>query len=149
MIYHNPDLYIAERIQLFLITNGIYDYDPGLVMGMKPVETSQYALYSGDRDYGLVLIDGNKRLDINGTDKIAKFLFAAGGEAYIPMLVILIVSLVISIIKKNWFIAVTLLSLLAREGVIFLTAPASFIQYSYPMMFVTAWAFLVCIKKRT
>ena len=149
MIYHNLDLYIAERIQLFLITNGIYDYDPGLVMGMKPVETSQYALYSGDRDYGLVLIDGNKRLDINGTDKIAKFLFAAGGEAYIPMLVILIVSLVISIIKKNWFIAVTLLSLLAREGVIFLTAPASFIQYSYPMMFVTAWAFLVCIKRRT
>lgn len=68
----------------------------------------------------------------------ALFLFRCGGEAYIPMLLLLLGITVYAIIKKNWFVFFVSLNLIAREAVIFLTAPASFIQYSYPMMYVTA-----------
>ena len=52
-------------------------------------------------------------------------------------------SLLIAFIKRKWFEFFSLASLLAREVVIFLTAPASFIQYSYPVMFVTVFFLLV------
>ena len=56
----------------------------------------------------------------------------------ICMLLLLLGITVYAIIKKNWFVFLVSLNLIAREAVIFLTAPASFIQYSYPMMYVTA-----------
>ena len=48
-------------------------------------------------------------------------------------------------LKKKWFLAVAILSLFARETIIFLSAPASFIQYSYPMMFVTLFSTFVVL----
>lgn len=143
LIAHNPDLFFAERLQLFFVTNGIYDYDDSLVMGLKPVNTSEFHLYQSDKNYGFELIEGNKRIPLTGTDAIASFLFKYGGEAYLPVLALLIFSILLSLIKRNWFIFFSLASLLAREAVIFLTAPASFIQYSYPVMFVTLFFVLV------
>ncbi len=148
LIYKNLDVYLAERVQLFLVTNGIYGYDDALVGGHKQVETSEYALYASDRDYGEELIAGNQRIKINGTKAVADFLFKFGGEAYIPMLIVMIVTFIIAAIKKNGFIALIVLSLLARETLIFLTAPASFIQYGYPSMFVAAWAFIAVLLSR-
>lgn len=143
LIAHNPDLFFAERLQLFFVTNGIYDYDDSLVMGLKPVNTSEFHLYQSDKNYGFELIEGNKRIPLTGTDAIASFLFKYGGEAYLPVLALLIFSILLSLIKRNWFMFFSLASLLAREAVIFLTAPASFIQYSYPVMFVTLFFVLV------
>ncbi len=143
LIAHNLDLYFAERLQLFLVTNGIYNYDASLVMGLEPVNTSEFHLYQSDRNYGFELIEGNKRIPVSGTDAIAAFLFSCGGEAYLPVLALLMLSLLIAFIKRKWFEFFSLASLLAREVVIFLTAPASFIQYSYPVMFVTVFFLLV------
>lgn len=143
LILHNPDLYFAERLQLFLVTNGIYNYDDSLVLGLEPVNTSEFHLYQSDKDYGYELIKGNQRLPITGTDAVPMFLFSHGGEAYLPVLVLLILAIFISLFQKNWFIFFSLASLLARELVIFLTAPASFIQYSYPTMFVTIFLILI------
>lgn len=145
LISHNPDLYFAERLQLFLVTNGIYNYDDSLVLGLEPVNTSEFHLYQSDKNYGFELIEGNKRIHITGTDAIAAFLFEYGGEAYLPVLALLICSLLISLIRRNWFLFFSFASLLAREAVIFLTAPASFIQYSYPVMFVTLFFVLVSV----
>ena len=145
LIGHNLDLYFAERLQLFLVTNGIYAYDNSLVMGLEPVNTSEFHLYQSDKSYGFELIEGNKRLPFSGTDAIAAFLFRYGGEAYLPVLALLALSLLISFIRKKWFVFFALASLLAREAVIFLTAPASFIQYSYPVMFVTIFFVLVSV----
>lgn len=145
LILHNPDLYFAERLQLFLVTNGIYNYNDSLVMGLEQVNTSEFHLYQSDKNYGFELIEGNKRLPVSGTDAIAAFLFKYGGEAYLPALALLILSLLVSLFKRNWFVFFSLASLLARETVIFLTAPASFIQYSYPVMFVTVFIVLVSV----
>lgn len=145
LIFHNPDLYFAERLQLFLVTNGIYDYNDALVMGLTPVTTSEFHLYQSDKAYGFELIEGNKRIPVNGTDAIASFLFQWGGEAYLFVLGLLVLTLSASLVRKNWFLFFSLASLLARELVIFFTAPASFIQYSYPTMFVTLFFVLVSI----
>lgn len=84
------------------------------------------------------MLDAYKRLPLSDHEGYALFLFKFGGEAYIPMLLLLLGITVYAIIKKNWFVFFVSLNLIAREAVIFLTAPASFIQYSYPMMYVTA-----------
>lgn len=143
LIRHNPDLYFAERLQLFLVTNGIYNYDNSLVLGLEPVNTSEFHLYQSDKDYGYELIKGNQRLPVTGTDTVPMFLFSHGGEAYLPVLILLVLTIFISLFRKNWFIFFSLASLLARELVIFLTAPASFIQYSYPTMFVTIFLIMI------
>jgi hypothetical protein len=139
LIAHNLDLYLGERLQLFLTTNGIYHYNPALVMGMEQVTTSEFHLYQSDKAYGRELIEGNQRLHITGTAQLPLFLFRYGGEAYLPVLLLLVLCILITCIRKNWFIFFALASLLARELVIFFTAPASFIQYSYPTMFVTVF----------
>ncbi len=143
LIWHNLDLYFAERLQLFLVTNGIYNYDDSLVLGLEPVNTSEFHLYQSDKDYGYELVKGNQRLPITGTDALPMFLFKYGGEAYLPVLILLVLTIFISLIRKNRFIFFSLASLFARELIIFLTAPASFIQYSYPTMFVTIFLILI------
>lgn len=145
LILNNLDLYFAERLQLFCVTNGIYDYDSSLVLGLEPVNTSEYHLYESDKTYGFELIEGNQRLHIKGTDAIAMFLFAYGGEAYLPVLVLLAAAVLYSLFRKRWFAFWALASLMAREAVIFLTAPASFIQYSYPSMFTTSFILLILV----
>lgn len=145
LIIHNPDLFFAERLQLFLITNGIYDYDKSLVMNLDQVTTSEFHLYQSDRDYGFLLIDGNKRLPFSGNQALALFLFKYGGEAYLPALVLLLLTCIYTFIQKKWLPFWMCLSLIAREGVIFLTAPAAFVQYSYPTMYVTIFLLIISI----
>ena len=136
LILHNPDLYLGERLQLFLVTNGIYSYPEHLVLDLKPVTTAEFPSYLADRDYGYVLIDGNKRLPFSGSKQVALFLFQFGAEAFLPVLVLLFFELGFAIAKKNGFFVTVLLSLLAREAVIFLLSPAAFVQYSFPTMAV-------------
>ncbi len=153
LIAHNLDLYLGERLQLFLVTNGIYDYNKDMVLNLKPVVTTDFHLYEHDRSYGFELIEGNKRLPITGSSSYALALYAFGGEAYIPMLILLFALTLYTLIRKQYMIFFTGLMMLAREAVIFLTAPASFIQYSYPVMYATAFlAFLTvfeCIESKT
>lgn len=153
LIWNNLDLYLGERLQLFLVSNGIYHYDKEMVLNLKPVASTDFHLYNHDRDYGFEMLDAYKRIPLEGTDSYALFLYRFGGEAYIPCLILALVLLLGSLVKRNWFWVLALLSLFAREAVIFLSAPASFIQYSYPMMFVTLFlTFLVicehCSKPR-
>lgn len=145
LIAHNPDLYFAERLQLFLVTNGYYDYDASLVMNLKPVATSEFHLYQSDKNYGYELIKGNMRLPFTGSDTVPAFLFNHGGEAYIPILVLMVIALIVSLFQRKWFFFFSFASLFAREAVIFLTAPASFIQYSYPTMFVASFLIILMI----
>ena len=145
LIAKNLDLFFAERLQLFLVTNGIYDYDKSLVMDLEPVTTYKFHLYQSDRDYGFLLVDGNKRLPINGGKDLALFLFQYGGEAYLPVLILLILTCIYTLTKKKWLLFWMCLSLIAREGVIFLTAPASFVQYNYPTMFSAIFLFIYTI----
>lgn len=145
LIAHNLDLYLGERLQLFFVTNGIYNYPKDMVLNLKPVVTTDFPLYEHDRSYGFTLIDGNKRLPLHGLDSYALFLFSFGGEAYIPVLLLLCLMTVYTLIKKEYMIFFLALSMLAREGVIFLTAPASFIQYSYPVMFATVFLALMLL----
>lgn len=145
LIMHNLDLYFGERIQLFLVTNGIYGYNKEIVLGLKPVVATDFHLYAHDRDYGFEMLNDYKRVPIDGADDYALFLFRYGGEAYIPMLIAACLALIFSVFYKKWFEATAFLSLFLREGVIFLTAPASFIQYSYPMMYVTSFLIFVLI----
>lgn len=143
LISHNLDLYLGERIQLFLVTNGIYGYNKDMVLGLKPVVATDFHLYAHDRDYGFEMLNDYKRVPMNGTNDYALFLFKFGGESYIPMLFAALGGLIFCLFYKKWFEASAFVSLFLREGVIFFTAPASFIQYSYPMMYVTAFLVLV------
>lgn len=145
MILHNLDLYIGERIQLFCVTNGIFDYNQDMVLHLKPVVTTNFHLYDHDRAYGFELIDGNKRLPLVTDDDYALFWFEHGGEAYIPMLLLLGILTCLSFLKKRHLTLAFCLMMLAREAVIFLTAPASFIQYSYPVMYATAFLLLIAL----
>ena len=138
LILHNLDLYAGERIQLFLVTNGFYQYDTSMVLDLKPVVATDFHLYEHDKAEGFEMLEAYKRIDREGSDSYAMLLFRLGGEAYIPMLLLAMGILIIALIRKKWFYAVLFLSLFAREAVIFLTAPASFIQYNYPFMYVTA-----------
>ncbi|MBD5545429.1 MAG: hypothetical protein HDR01_14610 [Lachnospiraceae bacterium] len=154
LILHNLDLYIGERIQLFLVTNGFYQYDTSMVLDLKPVVATDFHLYDHDKAYGFEMLEAFKRIDWEGNDSYAMFLFRFGGEAYIPMLILAMGILIIALVRKKWFYVVLLLSLFAREAVIFLTAPASFIQYSYPFMYATAAIGMVLLveaveKRRT
>lgn len=148
LIAHNLDLYLGERLQLFFVTNGYFDYNKDIVLNLKPVVGTDFHLYEHDRNYGFELIEGNKRLPLSGTNSYALFLYRFGGEAYIPMLILLFIITIYSLCKKNWFVLFTCLMMLAREGVIFLTAPTSFIQYSYPVMYATAFLFLMLLLER-
>ena len=145
LIAHNLDLYLGERLQLFLVTNGIYNYNKDMVLNLKSVVTTDFHLYEHDRSYGFELIEGNKRLPITGSTGYALALYAFGGEAYIPMLVLLFALTLYTLIRKKYMIFFTCLMMLAREAVIFLTAPASFIQYSYPVMYATAFLVMMVL----
>lgn len=150
LIAHNLDLYIGERIQLFCVTNGIFHYNPELVLNLSPVITTDFHLYEHDRSYGFEMLEAFKRIPLRYHEGYAMFLFVYGGEAYIPMLLILFAACFVTLTKRQWFLGFSFLSLIAREAVIFLTAPASFIQYSYPMMYVTAaLLLLVLVDMRT
>lgn len=145
LITKNPDLFLAERLQLFLVTNGIFYYDKSLVLNLEPVTTSEFHLYQSDKDYGFTLVEGNKRLPVSGTKALALFLFQYGGEAYLPALFLLFVTCIYTLLKRKWLLFWMCLSLIAREGIIFLTAPTTFVQYSYPSMFATVFLFIVTI----
>lgn len=145
MIWHNLDLYFGERLQLFCVTNGIFDYNQDMVLSLKPVVTTDFHLYEHDRSYGFEMLDAYKRIPLQTHEGYALALFTYGGEAYIPMLLLLTVLLIVTLFRRKWFLFFCFGSLLAREAVIFLTAPASFIQYSYPMMYVTAVFFALMV----
>ena len=144
LILHNLDLFIGERIQLFCVENGL-SYPKNLVMNMAPVTTAEFPSYQLDRDYGYELVNGNSRLGYETDKSMALFLFRFGGEGYIPMLILLMGMLVYTLVSKRWFAFLSLLSVLGRECVIFLTAPAGFIQYNYPAMFVIAFFFIILV----
>ncbi|MCR5655457.1 MAG: hypothetical protein K6G07_07470 [Lachnospiraceae bacterium] len=148
LILHNPDLFVEERIHLFLVTNGIYAYPKDWSLGLKAVTTAEFTSYLLDRDYGYTLIEGNKRLPISGSENVALSLFRYGGEALIAVLLLLILGLGFTAAKKKWLCFWILLSLLAREGVIFLLSPAAFVQYSFPTMFVVLWMTVMLITER-
>ncbi|MBQ8527180.1 MAG: hypothetical protein IJ429_01785 [Lachnospiraceae bacterium] len=155
LILHNLDLYFGERIQLFCVTNGFFNYDPDMVLNLKQVSSTDFHLYEHDRAYGMEMLDAYKRIPLSYHEGYAMALFTFGGEAFIPMLVILLVATVVALCRKKWFLLFGFLALWAREAVIFLTAPASFIQYSYPMMYATATLVLLmivehlCLKKQS
>lgn len=145
LIVHNLDLYFGERIQLFLVTNGIYQYDTSMVLDLKSVVATNFHLYDHDRAYGFEMLDAYKRLPLEGNDSYVMALFSCGGEAYIPMLLLALLLFVVALLYKKWFYVVLFLSLFAREAVIFLTAPASFIQYNYPFMYAVAAVAVVMV----
>ncbi len=148
LILHNLDLYFGERIQLFCVTNGFFGYDRDMVLNLKPVASTDFHLYEHDRDYGMEMLSAYKRLPLSYHEGYAMALFSFGGEAFIPMLVILLSVTIFALVRKKWFLLFSFLALFAREAVIFLTAPASFIQYSYPMMYTTASLALLIIIDR-
>ncbi len=148
LILHNLDLYFGERIQLFCVTNGFFGYDKDMVLNLKPVASTDFHLYDHDRNYGMEMLEAYKRLPLSYHDNYALALFQYGGEAFIPMLAILLIVTLVSLIRKKWFLLICSLALFAREAVIFLTAPASFIQYSYPCMYATAALALLMIVDR-
>lgn len=143
LIWNNLDLYIAERLQLLAVTNGYYDYNPAMVMNLKPVTTSEFLSFQADREYGKELVKGNARWHYESSQDILLFLFDYGGEAYLIILFFAAIFMLYTLSEKKLFYFFTFASLIAREAVIFLTAPASFIQYNYPMMFVTVFLLLV------
>ena len=148
LIMHNLDLYFGERLQLFCVTNGFFGYDPDMVLNLKMVASTDFHLYEHDRQYGMEMLQAYKRLPLNYHEGYALALFHCGGEAYIPMLLLLALATGISLAKRKWFLLFGFLALIAREAVIFLTAPASFIQYFYPMMYVTAVYVLLMLVER-
>jgi hypothetical protein len=148
LILHNLDLYFGERIQLFCVTNGFFGYDKDMVLNLKPVASTDFHLYEHDRDYGMEMLEAYKRLPLTYHEGYAMALFKFGGEAFIPMLVLLLILIVYTLVRKKWFLFFGFLALIAREAVIFLTAPASFIQYSYPMMYATAAIALLMLIDR-
>lgn len=139
LISHNLDLYIAERLQLFAVTNGIYDYNKAMVMNLEPVTTAEFLSFQSDRSYGYELVKGNARWHYESDQNMLMFLFHHGGEAYLPILCIAFIFMIYTLVSGNWFFFFALASLIAREAVIFLTAPASFIQYNYPTMYVSTF----------
>lgn len=138
LIAHNLDLYFGERVQLFCVTNGFFGYDKDMVLNLKPVASTDFHLYEHDRNYGMEMLEAYKRFPLSYHEGYAMALFVFGGEAFIPMLLLLLVLTIYTLVRKKWFLLFGFLALTAREAVIFLTAPASFIQYSYPMMYTTA-----------
>ncbi len=148
LILNNLDLYFGERIQLFCVTNGFFGYDPDMVLNLKMVASTDFHLYEHDRQYGMEMLQAYKRLPLNYHEGYALALFHCGGEAYIPMLILLFAATLFSLLRRKWFLLFAFLALFAREAVIFLTAPASFIQYFYPMMYVTAVYVLLMILER-
>lgn len=143
LIWNNLDLYIAERLQLLAVTNGYYDYNPAMVMNLKPVTTSEFLSFQADREYGKELVNGNARWHYESNQDTLLFLFEHGGEAYLIILFFAAIFMLYTLSEKKLFYFFAFASLIAREAVIFLTAPASFIQYNYPMMFVTIFLLLV------
>lgn len=117
LILHNFDLYLGERLQLFLITNGFFDYNQDMVLNLKPVVATDFTLYAHDRNYGFALIEGNKRIPCQGSDSYALMLFSAGGEAYIPILILLTILTLYTLISRKWFVFFTCLMMFAREAV--------------------------------
>lgn len=148
LIVHNLDLYFGERIQLFCVTNGFFGYDKDMVLNLKPVASTDFHLYEHDRDYGMEMLNAYKRLPLSYHEGYAMALFSFGGEAFLPMLVLMFVLILYTLMRKKWFLLFGFLALAAREAVIFLTAPASFIQYSYPMMYTTAAIALLMLIDR-
>ena len=148
LILHNLDLYFGERIQLFCVTNGFFNYNQDMVLNLKPIVSTDFHLYEHDRDYGFEMLNAFLRVPLSYHDDYAMFLYKYGGEALIPMLILCLAALIYSLVKKKWFLFFSFGSLLAREAVIFLSAPASFIQYSYPTMFVTAAFCLLILGSR-
>jgi len=148
LILNNLDLYFGERLQLFCVTNGFFGYDKDMVLNLKPVASTDFHLYEHDRDYGMEMLQAYKRLPLSYHEGYALALFKFGGEAFLPMLVLLLAATVTSLVRKKWFLLFGFLALIAREAVIFLTAPASFIQYSYPMMYATAALLLLMLVEK-
>ena len=148
LIMHNLDLFLGERLQLFLITNGFFDYDPDMVLGLDPIVSTDFHLYEHDRDYGFEMLDAYLRLPLKRHDGYALFLYSFGGEAFIPVILLCLAFSALFLIKRDWFLFFSFGSLKAREAVIFLTAPTSFIQYSYPTMFTVSAILIILLSYR-
>lgn len=147
LILHNLDLYLGERLQLFLVTNGIFTYDPKIVDGLSMTFQGGYEVYEHDKAYSFGMLEQFKRINITSDDTYVMGLFRYGGEAYLPMLGLTMVLLMYSLIRRKWFLFFAFGAFLAREAVVFLLAPTSFIQYSYPMMYGTAFLFLLLLAE--
>lgn len=148
LILHNLDLYFGERIQLFCVTNGFFGYDRSMVLNLKPIVSTEFHLYDHDKDYGVEMLNAFLRIPLTYHDDYALFLYKYGGEAFIPVLLLCFILFIISLCRKDWFLFFVFGTLLAREAVIFLTAPTSFIQYSYPTMYTAAALAVLLLTQR-
>ena len=109
-----------------------------MVLNLKPIVSTGFHLYEHDRDYGFEMLDAFLRIPLKYHEGYAMFLYKYGGEAFIPMLLLCFGLFIAALCRKKWFLFLVFGSLLLRETVIFLTAPTSFIQYSYPTMYTVA-----------
>ena len=147
LILHNLDLYFGERLQLFLITNGYFNYDSSMVLDLDPIVSTDFHLYDHDKDYGMEMLNAYLRLPLEHHDGYALFLYKYGGEAFIPVMLLCFAFMIVFLVRKKWLCFFIFASFMAREAVIFLTAPTSFIQYSYPSMFAVSALLLILLSE--
>lgn len=130
---NNFSEFIMERLEVFNITNGKYEINNNYysLNGKSDFEEEKYNIIKND-----ILgkpINNNIRNEIIKFLRGEKVLFIKAFWNVKPILIGLSILLLILLIKKKYIESLLILNLVAKSLLVFLTTPASFFMYYYPL----------------
>ena len=144
IILNNFSAFLKQRWEVFEITNGDYD------MEYNYYALNDYNDFSTERTDIVKQSKFGKPINIELRNNFLKFLRGEKLEFIIkfwnvkPVLLILAIIMVIFIIKKKYIEVLIIVNLFAKTILIFLTAPASFFMYYYPIYVEGILLIIVC-----
>lgn len=68
---------------------------------------------------------------------------------FIPVLLIILFIGIMNLFKRNWLVAIMCISLIAKSGLVFLTAPASYFMYYFPEYIIGFLIICITIYENT
>lgn len=144
IVLKNPISFIRARLKTFIATSGMdKDVIPQVsnrfLYNLSGVEPNEYVNEFCAKNSYMNTIFKSLKLNVesflNGENAITKqqnqfvkILF----WNFIPVLILVLIIGIKNIISKKWLIVFMCITLLAKAGVVFLTAPASYFMYYFP-----------------
>jgi hypothetical protein len=142
IVKNNPGLFLKERTDLFLKMNHLQDviridFGTDLEQWMEP-SLAPYWIFNAVLQDNMIAPG-----EISNVSYWTAITFQKEPLIFIyalfPYLVIIFVTIIAAVIKKAWQIFFIQLSMLLREGIIFLTAPDAMPSYYMPSITLCVW----------
>ena len=148
IIMHNKKVFLKERLDLFIKTNGLgglfeIDFGKKLEQQEEPSLAPYWELNTTLNKSGIT----PRGMSETGIAYMDAITFAEWPIIYtvIPWLLLAVILVILSIRYKAWLVFMIELIVLAREGIIFLTAPSAMISYYMPTSLISLFMGILLI----